>query len=39
MPWTPGGKGPDTHWIEGWTGPRAGLDTMVKRKDPCPCQE
>jgi hypothetical protein len=24
--------GPDTHWIEGWVGPRAGLDAMEKRK-------
>jgi hypothetical protein len=29
----------DTHWIGGWVGPRAGLDTMEKRKNPCPCQE
>jgi len=22
---------PGTHWIEGWEGPRTGLDTVVKR--------
>jgi hypothetical protein len=25
-----------THWIGGWVGPRAGLDTVVKRKIPSP---
>jgi len=29
----------DTHWIGGWLGPRAGLDMVVKRKIPSPCQE
>jgi hypothetical protein len=28
-----------THWIGGWVGPRAGLDTVVKRKILSPCQE
>jgi rubredoxin len=28
-----------THWIQGWMGPRAGLDAVVKRKIPSPCQE
>jgi hypothetical protein len=28
---------PSMHWIEGWVGPRAGLDTMVKRKIPSHC--
>jgi len=23
------GKAPRNHWIEGWVGPRAGLDTVV----------
>jgi hypothetical protein len=27
----PGRFTPGTHWIEGWLGPRAGLDTMEKR--------
>jgi hypothetical protein len=22
---------PDTHWLEGWVGPRAGLDVLEKR--------
>jgi hypothetical protein len=25
-----------THWTGGWVGPRAGLDTVVKRKFPAP---
>jgi hypothetical protein len=29
----------DTHWIGGWVGPKAGLDTMSKRKIPIPLQE
>jgi hypothetical protein len=28
----PLGKGPRSHWIEGWVGPRAGLEDMEKRK-------
>jgi hypothetical protein len=31
--------GKDTHWIGGWVGPRAVLDTVVKRKIPNPRQE
>jgi hypothetical protein len=27
-----------THWIGGGVGPRAGLDAVVKRKIPSPCQ-
>jgi hypothetical protein len=27
-------KAPGTHWIEGWVGPRAFLDAVVKRKIP-----
>jgi hypothetical protein len=30
---------PRTHWIGGWMGPRAGLDTVAKRKIPSPCRE
>jgi hypothetical protein len=30
---------PGTHWIEGWVGPRAGLDGMIKRKNPCTWQQ
>jgi len=33
-----GKEPPDTHWIGGWVGPRAGLDVMVKRKISNPCQ-
>jgi hypothetical protein len=29
---TPGERGPGTHWIGGWVGPRTGLDDMQKRK-------
>jgi hypothetical protein len=25
-------KDPGTHWIEGWVGPRTGVDTVVKKK-------
>jgi hypothetical protein len=32
-------RDPDTHWIGGWVGPRAGLDTVVKRKIPSLCEE
>jgi hypothetical protein len=27
---------PSTHWTGGWMYPRAGLDTVVKRKIPAP---
>jgi hypothetical protein len=33
---TPRERTPDTHWIGGWVGPRAVLDTVVKRKIPTP---
>jgi hypothetical protein len=36
---TPMGRAPGTHWIGGWVGPRAGLDAVVKRKIPSPCQD
>jgi hypothetical protein len=29
-------RAPGTHWIEGWVGPRAGLEVVVKRKIPSP---
>jgi hypothetical protein len=33
---TPRERAPGTHWIRGWVGPRAVLDTVVKRKIPSP---
>jgi hypothetical protein len=36
---TPRERTPDTHWIGGWVGPRAGLDAVVKRKIPSPCRD
>jgi hypothetical protein len=33
---TPRERAPGTQWIGGWVGPRAGLDTVVKRKIPSP---
>jgi hypothetical protein len=33
---TPRERDPGTHWIGGWGGPRAVLDTVVKRKIPSP---
>jgi hypothetical protein len=32
----PAALAPDAHWIGGWVGPRAGLETVVKRKIPSP---
>jgi hypothetical protein len=32
-------RGPGTHWIGGWVGPRAILDAVVKRKIPTPRRE
>jgi hypothetical protein len=29
-------RSPDTHWIGGWVGPRAGLDAVTKRNIPSP---
>jgi len=31
---TSGVRAPSAHWMGGWVSPRAGLDTMVKRKNP-----
>jgi hypothetical protein len=36
---TPRGRAPRTHWIEGWVGPRAVPDAVVKRKIPSPRRE
>jgi hypothetical protein len=36
---TPKERATGTHWIGGWVGPRAVLDTVVKRKIPSPCRE
>jgi hypothetical protein len=36
---TPREKAHGTHWIGGWVGPRAILDTVVKRKIPSPRRE
>jgi hypothetical protein len=29
---TPGERSPGAHWLEGWVGPRTGLDAVEKRK-------
>jgi hypothetical protein len=34
---TPTERAPGTYWTEGWVSPRAGLDTVVKRKIPRTC--
>jgi len=34
-PLYPQGKSPTTHWIGGWLGPRAGLNAVTKRRNPC----
>jgi hypothetical protein len=36
---TPRERAPGTHWIGGWMGLRAVVDTVVKRKIPSPCWE
>jgi hypothetical protein len=38
-PLYPPGKSAVTHWIGGWVGPRAGMDTLTKSKIPNPCRE
>jgi hypothetical protein len=35
-PLYPRERAPGTHWIGGWSGPRAGLDAVSKRKIPIP---
>jgi hypothetical protein len=35
---TPKEGAPDTHWIGGWVGPRASLDTVAKKKFPVPAR-
>jgi hypothetical protein len=40
-PWPrfiPGERTPGTHWIGGWVGLRAGLDTGARRKILCSCR-
>jgi hypothetical protein len=32
-------RDPGTHWIGGWMGPKADLDSVAKRKILCPCRE
>jgi len=32
---TPEERAPGTHWIGGWVGPTANLDTVAKGKIPC----
>jgi hypothetical protein len=32
-------KSHDTHWVGGWVCPRAGLDAVAKKRNPCPCRE
>jgi len=34
QPLYPGVTAHRTHWIGGWVGPRAGVDTVVNRKNP-----
>jgi hypothetical protein len=36
---TPKERAPGIHWIGGWVGPRAVLDTVVKREIPSPRRE
>jgi hypothetical protein len=33
---TPAERTPITHWIEGWVGLKAGLDSVKKKKIFCP---
>jgi ribosome modulation factor len=32
-------RAPGTHWIGGWVGPRADLESVLKTKISCPCRE
>jgi hypothetical protein len=36
---TPRERASDPHWIGGWLGPRAALDSVEKRKISCSCRE
>jgi hypothetical protein len=36
---TPRARAPGSHWVGGWMGLRAGLDTVVKIKIPRPCRD
>jgi hypothetical protein len=36
---TPEKEPPGTQYTGGWVGPRAGLDVVVKRRNPFPCYE
>jgi len=36
---TPGERTHGTHRIGGWVGPKADLDGVAKRKNPCPYRE
>jgi hypothetical protein len=36
---TPKERAPVTHWIAGWVRPRAGLETVVKRKTTNSCRD
>jgi hypothetical protein len=36
---SPREKVPGTHWVGDWMGPKAGLDTVVRRKIPSTCQD
>jgi len=36
---TPRKRGPGIHWLGGWVGPRAGLDTVMKEKFTEPRQD
>jgi hypothetical protein len=38
-PLYPRERAPRTHWIGGWVGPRAVLETVIKRKIPSPRRE
>jgi len=35
---TPKERAPGTNWVGGYVGPRAGLNTVVKRKFPAPAR-